>query len=88
LDQIEPGTPVIAKDGVRAGEVRALYGSGGARVVEFLLVHWEKRGENALLGADEVTTVGDGGVVLAKNASSYEDLPAFDPSANPVLKKL
>lgn len=88
LDQIEPGTPVMAHDGVRVGDVRAIYGSGDARVVEFLLVHWDKRGEEALIAADEVTAVGDGGVMLGKSASFYEDLPAFDPAANPVLKKL
>lgn len=78
----------MAKDGVRVGDVRAIYGSGDARVVEFLLVHWEQRGEEALVGADEVTAVGEGGVMLAKNASSYDDLAAFDPKVNPVLKKL
>ena len=88
LDQLEPGTPVLANDGLRVGDVRAIYGSGDARVVEFLLVHWTERDEDALVGADEVTTVGDDGVTLGKHAASYADLPAFDPSANPVLHRL
>lgn len=78
----------MAQDGVRVGDVRAIYGFGEARVVEFLLVHWEQRGEDALVGADEVTAVGEGGIMLGKNANWYDDLPAFDPSENPVLRKL
>lgn len=79
---------MLANDGLHVGEVRAIYGSGDARVVEFLLVHWTHRGEDALVGADEVTSVGDDGVMLGKNAASYADLPAFDPASNPVLHRL
>lgn len=88
LDQLEPGTPVIDGSGARAGEVRAIYGSGDARVVEFVLVHWTQRGEDALIGADEVIEVAEDGVTLAKDTSSYADLPAFNPAVNPVLRKL
>lgn len=85
---MQPGAPVRAQDGAAIGEVRAVYGSGSARVAEFLLVHWNRRDEDALVAADEVTNVSDDGVVLARSEASYEYLPAFDPSANPMLHRL
>jgi hypothetical protein len=88
LEDLKPGTPVLTTDGTTVGEIRAVYGSGNARVAEFLQVHWNKRGEDALVAADEVTNVTDDGVVLARSEASYEQLAAFDPSANPLLHRL
>jgi hypothetical protein len=88
LEELQPGTPVCANDGGQVGEIRAVYGSGNGRVAEFLLVHWLKRGEEALVAADEVTRVSDDGVELARSAAAYEQLPAFDPSVNPMLHRL
>lgn len=87
LEELAPGTPVRTADGTAAGEVRAVYGSGQARGAEFLLVYWTDRGEEALIGADEVLNIGpDGGVEL--RCLSYVELPAYDPAANPLLHKL
>jgi hypothetical protein len=88
LEELEAGTPVRAADGSLVGEVRAVYGSGNSLVAEFLLVYWNKRGEEALVAADEVTRVTDDGVDLARNHSTYEQLAAFDPSVNPILHRL
>ncbi len=88
LEELPVGTPVHAKDGVRVGEVRAVYGSGDGRVAEFLLVRWSVRDEEALVAADEVTQISEQGVTLGKNAGSYDLLAAFDPSANPMLHRL
>ena len=88
LEELQPGTPVRAHDGTQIGEIRAVYGSGKARVAEFLLVHWIKRGEEALVAADEVTNVNEDGVLLGRSEAIYEQLAAFDPSANPLLHRL
>jgi hypothetical protein len=88
LEELTPGTPVRAADGSLLGEVRAVYGSGNGLVAEFLLVYWHKRGEEALVAADEVTRVTEDGVDLARNDSTYEQLAAFDPSVNPMLHRL
>ena len=88
LEELQSGTPVRATDGALVGEIRAVYGSGNGRVAEFLLVFWNKRGEDALVAADEVTNVSDDGVTLARSGSAYEQLPAFDPSVNPMLHRL
>jgi len=87
LEDLTPGTPVRTADGAPAGEIRAVYASGEAIGAEFLLVYWTARGEEALIGADEVLNIAaDGGVEL--RCLSYAELPAFDPSANPLLHKL
>jgi hypothetical protein len=88
LEDLQPGTPVQAANGEQVGEVRAVYGLGDARAAEYLLVYWTERGEEALLNAEEVSTITDQGAVLRSNGSSYADLPAFEPSANPMLHRL
>jgi hypothetical protein len=88
LEELQSGTPVRTQDGSQIGEIRAVYGSGTGRVAEFLLVHWSKRGEEALVAADEVTNVTDDGVLLVHSEAAYEQLAAFDPSANPLLHRL
>ncbi len=88
LADLPAGTPVRANDGTDIGEVRAVYGSGEARVAEFLLVFWRKRGEEALVAADEVESVGTQGVTLSRSEGIYDDLPAFEPSVNPMLHRL
>jgi hypothetical protein len=88
LEELQPGTPVLANDGTKVGEIRVVYGSGGGRVAEFLLVLWNRRGEEALVATDEVTNVTEDGVWLARGEASYEQLAAFDPSANPMLHRL
>jgi hypothetical protein len=79
---------VYAANGETIGEVRAVYGLGEARAAEYLLVYWKQREEEALLDAEEVSTITNDGVVLRSNGSSYSDLPAFQPSANPMLHRL
>lgn len=88
LEELRPGTPVRDKDGAAIGEVRGVYGSGDARTVEFLLVYWTLRDEEALLPADEAMHVGDEGVTLRQPVGSYADRAAFDPAANPMLHRL
>jgi hypothetical protein len=88
LEDLQPGTPVQAANGEDIGEVRAVYGLGQARSAEYLLVFWKQRGEEALLDAEEVSTITSDGVVLRSNGVCYEDLPAFNPSANPMLHRL
>jgi len=88
LENLQSGTPVLASNGEPMGEVRAVYGSGESRGAQYLLVFWTGRDEEALLNVDEVDRIGDDGVVLRSSASTYADLPAFRPSANPVLHRL
>ena len=88
LEDLQPGTAVQAANGEPVGEVRAVYSLGESRAAEYLLVYWTERGEEALLKTDEVSTITDEGVVLISNGSNYTDLPAFDPSANPMLRRL
>lgn len=88
LAELRNGTPVRGNDGSALGEVRAVYGAGEGRVAEFLLVHWQSRGEATLVAADEVTRIEEDGVVLAGRASSYDNLPSFDPAKNPLLHRL
>lgn len=88
LEELRPGTPVLDSNGTDVGEVRAVYGSGDARTVEFVLVYWTSRGEEALVPADEAMNVDDHGVTLRQSAASYDERPAFNPSANPLLHRL
>lgn len=88
LEDLQPGTPVLASNDEPLGEVRAVYGSGESRGAQFLLVFWTGRDEEALLNVDEVDRIGDTGVVLRSTRLTYADLPAFQPSANPVLHRL
>lgn len=88
LEELQSGTPVLASNGETLGEVRAVYGSGESRGAQYLLVFWSGRDEEALLNVDEVERIGDGGVVLRSTRLTYADLPAFQPSANPMLHRL
>lgn len=88
LEDLQGGTAVQAANGEPVGEVRAVYGSGESRGAQYLLVYWSGRGEETLLNADEVSTITDSGVVLRSSGSTYADLPAFDPSVNPLLHRL
>ena len=87
LEELPRGTPVRTADGANAGEVRAVYGSGKAQVAEFILVYWHAREEEALVAADEVLNIGSDGAVELR-CISYAELPAYDPSANPLLHRL
>jgi len=88
LEDLTPGTPVRDSTGALVGEIRAVYGSGQARAAEFLLIYWTDRNEEALLPADEAMHIDDDGVTLRQSALAYEDRPAFEPSANPLLHRL
>jgi uncharacterized protein (DUF433 family) len=88
LEDLQPGTPVFDGEGTRVGEIRAVYASGEARGAEFLLVYWDRRGEEALVPADDVAEMTDAGVVLMSSAATYDELAAFDPAANPALHRL
>ncbi|HLI94497.1 MAG TPA: hypothetical protein VKT72_00240 [Candidatus Baltobacteraceae bacterium] len=88
LEELQRGTPVLDSNGSQIGEIRAVYASGDARTAEFLLVYWNARGEEALVPSDEAMQVDDRGVTLRQPAEWYDDRPAFNPSANPLLHKL
>ncbi|HZZ64054.1 MAG TPA: hypothetical protein VFE17_01020 [Candidatus Baltobacteraceae bacterium] len=88
LEDLPAGTRVFDDDHSPVGEVRAVYGSGEGRLAEFVLVHWSKRGEAALVPADDVTAIEDDGVILVHKEGAYDGLAAFDPSANPSLHRL
>lgn len=88
LENLQPGTAVLGANGQAIGEVRGVYASGESRGAQYLLVNWTSRGEEALLKVDEVSTITEQGVVLRSNASTYEDLPSFQPSVNPMLHRL
>ena len=88
LEDLRPGTAVQAANGETVGEIRAVYGSGESRGAQYLLVFWSGRDEEALINADEVSTITDSGVVLRSNGTAYADLPAFDPSSNPLIHRL
>jgi hypothetical protein len=87
LEELTPGTPVRTGDGALAGEVRAVYASGQARGAEYLLIFWNARNEEALIDADEVLNIAADGAVELR-CTSYPELPAFDPAANPLLHRL
>ena len=88
LEDQPPGTRVFDADHAPVGEVRAVYGSGDGRLAEFVLVYWTKRGEAALVPADDVTAIEENGIILTHKAGAYDGLAAFDPSANPMLHRL
>lgn len=88
LEDLQSGTPVLASSGEPLGEVRAVYGLGESRGAQYLLVFWTGRDEEALLNVDEVERIGDAGVVLRSIGAAYAELPAFQPSANPMLHRL
>jgi hypothetical protein len=88
LEDLQPGTAVLAANGEAIGEVRGVYGLGEARAAEYLLVYWNDRAEEALLDAEEVSSITNEGVLLRSSGYTYADLPAFQPSANPMLHKL
>ena len=84
----QTGARVYGSDGTPAGEVGGLYASGDATGVEFLLVRWRGRGEDALVPVEEVQTIDDRGVILRTSTASYADLAAFDPADNPILRRI
>lgn len=88
LEDLEPGTPVRDSNGTQIGEVRGVYASGDTRSAEYVLVYWTERGEEALIPVDEAMNVSDDGMILRQNGASYADRPAFDPSANPLIRRL
>jgi|GEM_PF-1646998 len=88
LEDLEPGTPVRTCDGEPAGEIRGVYASGETRDAAFLLVYWNERSGEALVGADEVMRIGDDGVELRSSMLVYRELAAFDPSHNALLHRI
>ena len=88
LEELQSGTPVLASNDEPLGEVRAVYALGESRGAQYLLVFWNGRDEEALLNVDEVDRIGDAGVVLRSIGAAYAELPAFHPSANPMLHRL
>jgi hypothetical protein len=88
LADLRAGTPVLDNSGAQIGEVRSVYGSGDAQSVEYILVFWNARGEEALIPADEAMRIDDDGVTLRQSGEAYNDRPAFDPAANPLLHRL
>jgi hypothetical protein len=88
LETLEPGTPVFAGP-TRVGDVRAVYAEGDARSAEFLIVHWDARGEDVAIPTTEVASVNDGAVQLIRQESDqYGDFAAFDAASFPTMKKL
>ncbi len=87
LEELSPGTPVVDRSGEPVGEVRGIYGLGQARAAEYVLIHWDARGVDALIPSTEVASLNER-VELLGSASSYDTLPAFDPAANPSLHAL
>ena len=89
LEELQAGTPVRDMNGSHIGEVRAVYGSGGARTAEFLLVYWTARGEEALVPADEAMHVGERRREPTALRGLVRGSPGVDnPGANPVLHRL
>lgn len=88
LEDLEPGTPVRESNGTQIGEVRGVYASGDTRSAQYVLVYWTQRGEEALIPVDEAMNLSDDGMTLRQSAAWYADRPAFDPSANPLIRRL
>lgn len=88
LEELEPGTPVRDNNGTQIGEVRGVYAYGETRSAEYVLVFWTERGEEALVPVDEAMNVTDDGMILRQSAGAYADRPAFDPAANPLIRRM
>ena len=87
LEELSAGTPVRTAQGEIAGELRAVFGLGESRGAEFLLVYWNARGEETLVGAQEVMNIAADGT-LELRLADYDDLPAYRSNANPNLHRL
>lgn len=88
LENLSPGTRVMDANGADVGEVLAVYGAGQGQLAEFLQIRWSGRNEDVLLPADDVMRIEDSGIVLVHTVGAYDQLAAFDPSANPTLHRL
>ena len=88
LEELEPGTPVRDSNGTQIGEVRGVYASGDTRSAQYVMVYWSARAQEALIPVDEATNVNEDGVTLRQPAAAYDDRPAFDPAANPLIRRL
>jgi hypothetical protein len=88
LEDLQPGTPVRDNGGTQIGEVRGVYASGDTRSAQYVLVFWTARGEEALVPVDEAMNVTEDGMILRQSAAAYNDRPAFDPAANPLIRRL
>lgn len=88
LEDLQPGTPVRDNANTQVGEVRGVYAYGDTRSAEYVLVYWTARGEEALIPVDEAMNVTEDGMILRQTGPAYEDRPAFDPSANPLIRRL
>lgn len=88
LEELQPGTPVRDNAGTQIGEVRGVYAYGETLSAEYVLVFWTARGEEALIPVDEAMNVTDDGMILRQSGAAYADRPAFDPSVNPLIRRL
>ena len=88
LKDLQPGTPVHATDRENVAEIRGVFASGDSRSVHYVLVRWTDSGEETLLDAKEILSIENEGVLLCSERETYRSIPAFDPSANPLMHRL
>jgi len=88
LKDLRPGTPVHATDRANAAEIRGIFASGEGRSVQYVLVYWNDTAEETLLDAKEILSIEDTGAQLCGEREAYRKMPAFDPSANPLVRRL
>lgn len=88
LEDLEPGAPVRCEEGPKAGEVRGVYTTGDSRMPEFLGICWLGGGDEFLVPTDQVLRIDGDTAVLSGSQTSYDNAVAFDPAANPLVRRL
>jgi hypothetical protein len=88
LETLAPGTPIYCGE-QRVGEVRALYGEGTSRAVEWVIAHWAFENREVAIPSSEIESVTERGVVLMHtDPKLYADLTTFNEARFPTARKL
>lgn len=76
------GTPVTGSDGARIGTVREVLGSDAEDIFHGLRVRLDGTKRDVMIGADDITTIATGGIVLSVDAAFVSRLHDFDEPAS------
>lgn len=75
------GTPVIASDGQRLGEVREVLGSDAEDIFHGLRVRLSDQRRDVMIAADDVADIAGDGVRTSLTRPDVEAMAAYDESA-------